>query len=728
MKVKIYLSLVFFVSFSINTFGLCIPPAITSQPANTVVCLGGNTSFSVSATGASLNFQWQVNQGAGFVNLTNVIPYSGVTTSTLSITGVTFVLSDYLYRCIVSNGCAPNDTSAAALLKVNTPPSISIQPANDSVCDGSNGTFGVTTAGSGLTYQWQVNTGSGFVNVVGSTIYSGDTTATLSITGASASMNNYSFQCIINGTCAPSVTTSSALLIINALPAITLQPNIIDVCQGNTTSISITTTGTSLTYQWQVNSGSGFVDLTNTAPYSGVTTSSLTITAATMALNGSIYHCIISGVCSPAVISNSYPFSVHPIYSNYIPVTICQGDSTLFAGTYYSTPGLYPHLFSTVSGCDSLEYLSLSVSSAYYTTTTSVICNGDSVLLGTSFQSTAGVYTYVLPTISGCDSTIENTLSVKPSYHFNQSTTICQGDSALIFGNYESIDSLYTDNYTTFLGCDSIYTHQLNVVPPFAITLNANVCSGDSVIIAGTYESLSGTYINNYVSSFGCDSVVTTILMVQPNYSISRSISICSYDSVLLSGSFQTIAGIYIDSLFSTYGCDSIVTTSLSVNAAPIVVFDQTVSICDTASAFILTGGTPLGGTYSGIGVSAGIFSPSVAGLGTHTITYSYTDLAGCSDSDTSTITVTVCLGVNELNSDSYFSVYPNPFQDHIVIISNTNENLELQITNVLGESVLFQKINKGKTEINLADLSTGIYFIQSTTAGITRVQKLIKN
>ncbi len=728
MKIKIFTSLLFLTLFSTKIFSLCFPPSITSQPTNTVVCLGGNTSFAVSATGASLNFQWQVDQGAGFVNLTNVIPYSGVTTSTLSITGITFVLSDYLYRCIVSNGCAPDDTSSAALLKVNTPPSISIQPANDSVCIGSNGSFGVTTSGSGLSYQWQVNTGSGFANVIGSSIYSGDTTATLIITGALASMNNYAYQCIINGTCAPSVTSSSALLIINALPAITLQPNIIDVCEGNATSISITTSGTSLTYQWQVNSGSGFVDLANTTPYSGVTTSSLTITGATMGLNGFVYNCFVSGVCSPAVISNSFPLSVHPIYSNYIPVTICQGDSALFAGTYYLTPGLFSHLYTTAFGCDSLEYLSLTVSSAYYTTTTSSICDGDSVLLGSSFQSTAGVYTYVLPTISGCDSTIENTLSVKPSYHFNQSTTICQGDSALVFGNYETIDSLYSDAYTTILGCDSIYTHQLIVKPLYAITLNANVCSGDSVIIGGSYESLSGTYINNYVSSFGCDSVVTTVLLVQPNYSISRSISICSYDSVLLSGAFQTIAGIYIDSLFSTYGCDSIVTTSLSVNTAPIVVFDQTVSVCDTTAAFAITGGTPLGGTYSGVGVSAGIFSPGVAGLGTHTITYDYTDLAGCSDSDTSTITVTVCLGVNEMFSDLSFSVFPNPFQDHVFIVSNNTKNFELQITNVLGETVFSQKINKGKTEINLADLTSGIYFIQSKEAGKTSAKKLIKN
>ncbi len=70
--------------------------------------------------------------------------------------------------------------------------------------------------------------------------------------------------------------------------------------------------------------------------------------------------------------------------------------------------------------------------------------------------------------------------------------------------------------------------------------------------------------------------------------------------------------------------------------------------------AFALTGGSPDGGTYSGPGVSNGMFNPATAGGGTHTITYSYTNMAGCTGTCTFTITVnatacpsgsTVCIG-----------------------------------------------------------------------------------
>ena len=52
-------------------------------------------------------------------------------------------------------------------------------------------------------------------------------------------------------------------------------------------------------------------------------------------------------------------------------------------------------------------------------------------------------------------------------------------------------------------------------------------------------------------------------------------------------------------------------------------------NVCLTTASFTLSGGTPTGGTYSGPGVSSGVFNPSNAGVGTHTITY--TDgFSGC--------------------------------------------------------------------------------------------------
>ncbi|MGI9158953.1 MAG: HYR domain-containing protein, partial [Saprospiraceae bacterium] len=90
-------------------------------------------------------------------------------------------------------------------------------------------------------------------------------------------------------------------------------------------------------------------------------------------------------------------------------------------------------------------------------------------------------------------------------------------------------------------------------------------------------------------------------------------------------------------------GSDPVVTgtdngTNLTVNALPTVTCPNNQSVCVNAAAFTLTGATPVGGTYSGTGVSGGTFTPATAGVGTHTITYTATNANNCSNTCTFTI------------------------------------------------------------------------------------------
>ncbi len=68
--------------------------------------------------------------------------------------------------------------------------------------------------------------------------------------------------------------------------------------------------------------------------------------------------------------------------------------------------------------------------------------------------------------------------------------------------------------------------------------------------------------------------------------------------------------------------------------------------VCVGWPAFELTGGMPAGGEYSGPGVENGWFNPASAGVGTHVITYTYSDPNSCENFDTETILVDPCTGV----------------------------------------------------------------------------------
>ena len=71
---------------------------------------------------------------------------------------------------------------------------------------------------------------------------------------------------------------------------------------------------------------------------------------------------------------------------------------------------------------------------------------------------------------------------------------------------------------------------------------------------------------------------------------------------------------------------------SLILNLKPEASLDPFVPVCDTEPAFAISGGMPAGGLYEGTGVEAGMFSPAIAGVGTHSISYIYTDENQCSD------------------------------------------------------------------------------------------------
>ncbi len=81
-------------------------------------------------------------------------------------------------------------------------------------------------------------------------------------------------------------------------------------------------------------------------------------------------------------------------------------------------------------------------------------------------------------------------------------------------------------------------------------------------------------------------------------------------------------------------------TVDILVNPIPTVTLDTLDDICHNTPAITLAGGFPIGGTYAGTGVSAGMFDPMIAGLGTTTVTYSYVDTNGCQAADSKSIVV----------------------------------------------------------------------------------------
>ncbi|SIQ71606.1 SprB repeat-containing protein, partial [Chryseobacterium indoltheticum] len=226
-------------------------PVITGNPPNRTLCSGGNTTFSITATGAT-SYQWQQNTGSGFVAIPNGAPFSGVTTTTLTITGVTGTMSGYQYRCVATNSSG-SATSNSATLTVSSI-SGSISKTNVSCNGGTNGTATVTASGGigPYTYSWSP---------------SGGTAATA--TGLAAGNYTVTITDIIGCT----TTATATITQPTAISGTTVVTNI--ACNGGSTgAINLTPTGGSAPYTF--NWGGGITTEDRTGLSAGTYTVTIT--------------------------------------------------------------------------------------------------------------------------------------------------------------------------------------------------------------------------------------------------------------------------------------------------------------------------------------------------------------------------------------------------------------------------------------------------------------------
>ncbi len=139
-----------------------------------------------------------------------------------------------------------------------TTPTITGNPPNRTICIGTNTTFPIT-ATAAISYQWQVNTGSGFTDIINGGVYSNVTTNTLTIIGATAGMSGYLYRCkAINSSCTTN-TNSATLTVSNPSLSAASQTNV--SCFGGsngTATVNAATGGISpYGYSWSPSGGTG---------------------------------------------------------------------------------------------------------------------------------------------------------------------------------------------------------------------------------------------------------------------------------------------------------------------------------------------------------------------------------------------------------------------------------------------------------------------------------------
>jgi len=358
----------------------------------------------------------------------------------------------------------------------------------------------------------------------------------------------------------------------------------------------------------------------------------------------------------------STPNSCDSIYEEYLLVyspnsdtsniSICQGDSYNFEGVSYTNTGFYTSHYFNIHGCDSIKNLNLLVRPTYYDTITQNICQGSSFIFNNISYSTPGSYNTTFTTTQGCDSFVTLNLLVHPTSSDTLDISICYGTSYNFQGNSYNTPGFYTSQLTTSFGCDSIKNLNLSVVSSFEDTISTSTCQGVGYVLpSGQTVFNPGNYSSNLLSSQGCDSNITTILSVYPNYTQTVTDTLCPLDTYTLPNgiSIQGSSINYFTSYFHDFqtvnGCDSNITTNLYMIPNPSwfqssITPTTTIPYGDSIQLFVSTNQSGNLIYDWSPSLSCNCSSPTFTGLSTTTYTVTITDQNGCYTTNQTTISV----------------------------------------------------------------------------------------
>lgn len=287
-------------------------------------------------------------------------------------------------------------------------------------------------------------------------------------------------------------------------------------------------------------------------------------------LNG--FHTNIAGIHEQRLVSQYncdsivyLNLTVNPTYNDTLYVVFCQGNVYDSNGFNENETGFYTLSLQTIKGCDSIVNLSLIVNPTYHDTIYANICEGETYNLNGFNQNRTGFYTQELQTYLGCDSIVNLNLTVREKYYDTLYADICKGSVYNQNGFNEDTSGFFTHSFQSIYGCDSIINLSLNVHNPYFDTIIDTICKGNFYGYGFEADS-SGTYTQLLKTVFGCDSILVLHLWVNPTYHDTIHAEIYSGNTYKLFGFSENKTGVYEQPLQTYLGCDSIIYLDLQVD------------------------------------------------------------------------------------------------------------------------------------------------------------------
>lgn len=279
-----------------------------------------------------------------------------------------------------------------------------------------------------------------------------------------------------------------------------------------------------------------------------------------------------------------------PIYHEKRIIDLCKGDSLQFGHSWIYTAGTYMDTLQTLEGCDSIVQLTVNMIPSYHITKTAHISDkqtytwhlNDATGHKEQILSLPGRYIDTLQTVRGCDSIIELMLYVYPTYEYEYNHIMCESETPFAWhGRQYWTSGDYVDSLRTTMGYDSIWTLHLQVYDTAYVDYYHPICRGESFDYNGKTYTHGGLYFDTLQTVHGCDSIIVLHVRELPDYLFSDTVAMANREPYVWRGRTLTHTGIYRDELTSTTGCDSVYQLVLTIYDKEIL-RDTVIRICET--------------------------------------------------------------------------------------------------------------------------------------------------
>lgn len=594
-----------------------IPNAAINAGSDVTICNGESTTL--TATGG-VNYNWLAPISASGAAQT----VSPASTTTYTVNGTD------------ANGCSGSDQ---VTVTVNPLPTATISGGGTICINGAPAPVITFTGANGTapyTFTYNINNGTS------QTIVSTGNTATITAPVGTAGTFNYNLQSVsdASATVCDQLQTGTATVIVNPLPSVNAGADQ-TVCQG--TQVTLAGSGAQ-TYAWN----NGVSDNVAFTPAVGTITYTVTGTDA----NGCQNTDQVQVTVNP-----------NPVINAGADQTVCDGDQVTLSGSGAGAGGSYTwnngvtngvaftpavgSLTYTVNGtdansCQGTDQVVVTVNpnptpgingaSTYCTGTYSTLSTStpysaylwSNNAVTSTVNVTAGSYTVTVTDANGCQGTSPAFVVTENNVvTYNSSVTICQGGSAIIHGNSETVAGVYSQTFILPTGCDSVSNVTLVVNPLPAVNAGS-----DQTVCTGTQTTLTATGAQNYAWNNGVTNGVP----------FTQAVGTVTY----------TVTGTDVN------GCQNTDQVNITVNALPVVNAGPDQTVCQ-GTQVTLSGSGAQNYTWNN-GVTNNVaFTPAV---GTVSYTVTGTDVNGCQNTDQANVIVnanpvisagadqTVCEGV----------------------------------------------------------------------------------